>query len=1689
MEQSVVRLLNGSVVCAIPDCATQLCFNVTFVLKHFRVLHPTLAAVNRSDLSSDLQRLALQLFVHEHGNIRCISCSATVLASTAASLQLHLRAFHNLRNVPAELLASICDQQPVVSPTSPQQQSHSDQRELALFCADATCDYAVSLSSHTQAEARRLLHQHLKHHGASYFDETMNLLQRAQAAQTGFAVKRGKRCRKDPSTNVLPAATSTASSPITTTTTVTTLALPSTSTPRSTSSPAPFSTKRSEQSLSVASSAHVTVPYYSSTGNVMKDEALTATLTGRYSIVNLHPVLTASLSSLKLCDEAIKSASPIYKSIEWWVDDQWYTTICTEGALAWYSWVQPCPDGHGAASMETLHRISLGLIDVAIDCAIVGRMIHPGIAGGLSTTSSFTDDRDDVAARLPSRYGLSVLQNASRHRYAAELVKVLLYFNNVCISKHGVPLIGSSFDSMETSIARGYLFQMLFDLEWPEGNHPAKLGTIAQAVAASCLVDSRLPGENSEPLTLKDLRLVPASRLAATCSAMVYVLKCIIVINRRHSTIKNRPTFFDTSRSGSQLAAIKLNYDHMPETEHAFQKAMLFDFVESAKRNTPVYWFCPSGFGGEGASHIGVLEISAAVTQATTHCSRLLKEMLETLSVSPGIVDLLTLAHSNLLFHTNQTVGHFHSDMTSLPLSEEELQELSADDIGIFVTAKAEKYKDDHSATTTQHAQLIKLLKDFESHLVFLVHLSSGGPGRAQDVFDLMLGHTSTSGRIEHLTNIAMRIESIVHKRPDHQHVERNVISRFPTYSTCKLVSVYVSIVRGLFPNHQRLWSPLLKDKEDLIDAFNRAAASSFRVPMQFNAWRHLSQLLISKGDEHIRRIGNEIAWPGSKDLDAIVNEGQINSGEPSITNVLTQQLGHSTTTAIRSYATRDVAMEKWRQSSRTMQTFLELPGIDPVSTKSLPSDSGANDDFPSLFPSYAVSRDEQLSFVATMLSKAFEGLGPRREPTTMQLDLSFACLNGRSDVIVVGGCGTGKSAAYLVTGWAAMQKRSAVLLLCPQNNVAMCAEHTCHGSNLPCMRVQEDQESHDYVSMLLATSGQGLNVGVFIVTFETIAQSPTFKFLIKALRQYNLLSRVIVDEVHICLSSYYWRMCFNTCGNLPHKIGYNIPWIFTTATLPDAAMQPYQRFWHLGTRPVLCLRSKVDIPSHIYVSVETVTPRDNSQKKLEDILKAWFSASTENWRADRVMVLCVSKAEATKTAQRLLQHKPTFGIEDGDAVAVITAESTNEQTTAAIHGAKVIVCTTVLASSVNIPRLNGIIVYKTTYSMADLVQAFGRVGRDGSASRAVLLWSASSHGNFFPPEDHEPEMTCLAWANGSTRLHSKLRPTFAPSGVLAFAQSNECRRVHIANMFNAAGTNNSGTACGLLFEGVKIDYNESFCDRCLFDAQRSLMGDFDQEPIKEEEQSSIPNTQEEPLQTSEPKEGDWHPSDDDDVEFILRAERATPGDDCSAMIGEIFRQLHEILQTKAPLDTVESPPCFLCGSRSCQGIRDEHSQKPCPGRQKLSKYNQRIVCYGCGGSHFRKDCLFWVKGEQPKVVTSLHRCYDCYLPQHAMGTVSFHSNDDHRSGNSRLCRARGKNIFGVLTCAINCRDDILKAFSDAHVTHVSSLPPQYSDDKNHNGARFNEYWTWLFQISSLREDLLNVDVWLLYLLEECLDH
>ena len=189
-------------------------------------------------------------------------------------------------------------------------------------------------------------------------------------------------------------------------------------------------------------------------------------------------------------------------------------------------------------------------------------------------------------------------------------------------------------------------------------------------------------------------------------------------------------------------------------------------------------------------------------------------------------------------------------------------------------------------------------------------------------------------------------------------------------------------------------------------------------------------------------------------------------------------------------------------------------------------------------------------------------------------------------------------------------------------------------------------------------------------------------------------------------------------------------------------------------------------------------------------------------------------------------------------------------------------------------------------------------------------------------------------------------------------------------------------------------------------------------------------------------------------------------------------------------LEDLSNVRCIFCYTGSCNGFRNDHIAKMCEKRSSMVTHQHKMICFGCGGPHIKKDCSFRPKTGRPEVLANVARCYLCFLPQHAQCGYSFHGGEAGLSGGSHsqnaVCCHRGDQAFALLSAFYWSRQHLHELFMTCHEAHVAQIPPHHTNSAPAGGKHgFPRYWEWLWQLSSVGNSVRHLDIVLSFMLKQ----
>ena len=1318
--------------------------------------------------------------------------------------------------------------------------------------------------------------------------------------------------------------------------------------------------------------------------------------------------------------------------------------ICQEGVVSWFSMASQSQH----LQLSTLRQAATTFLLQAQQANAVALMIRPSLSGSLTWNEPFDDDDNNRPDTAFNR-GLSTLTLPTITRYALVLARAIQFLINLHGDAVSLPT-DDELCALDPSQVAHTVCDYLLLSEWPNNVQQPKIGPLAQAAIALSLKDIRGPAHSSTPVTSsRHLGLVSAPELASISSALMSAIKSAIVLARVFNS--NQAFSFQNSASATQLAKIRRLYGELHTA--AANTDVMIDEHQSAVRGTLVLRIVHEA---RQPVYVWLNEICNAVNHALAHCANLFRQLLNNFQLPQDVVlQLVSFSSPTMLFKPNgSTLADFSADQTLAELCTEHHQ-FSIINFGLDlckVLQQQLRVSDDQFRQST-----LKIMSKLQPFLVFLTHVVSGAPGRSADLLNLSFRGTADDVCIVHAqSENQLRIVTLIHKHATRQAGSLKSVQRHPTYSVGVALSLW-STLRTAMDKSSSLWLPGTKEI-DILDNWRTAALTCFMFHMDWNHWRFVAQFIISEYAGDIQAISNELR-SGSGLSYSTINEVDYSSvARTSASALLSQGFGHTLSTANSHYLATSTSNNDWLFANVAYQRLLQLrERIDVAASQPQASMS--------LVPDETTSGDEKSLFALELLETVYHSTSFRSkvQETSVQL-----MLEGTHDMIVISGCGSGKSALFLTAAEAARRQQKAVFVLCPRSDVVQAASALAKDAALPVI-VFGDSDATTTSFIQDAIEGT-LRFCLLIATFDNVADSGILSSLIESMQQRQMLSRIIVDEVHVVLQSVSWRHCFSTCGNLQSLFDLRVPWILTSATLPMACVSSVVDFFTLGFRPIEVVKGDTGLAPNLSFNVQRVD-RDLFATAAQ-MLRATFHQDNPQLPR-RMMVLVLTRHDMVSMLNAIERDDDLVQL--GAAMFSSETDFHSAEVQTRLANDRILICTTILSSAVNLVDLDEILIIGSQYSLIDVLQAVGRIGRDGHVANATLLFSDISHSIVFGQPGSQKltdsYSSPLTWA-GPLIADSKLRAAFTPEGVKQLSQFGGCRRNFFANYFDGVESGDTNKTC--------LQLRLALCDVCR------------QQPGRTEEVTTPSYVAATDDRDDDSSAVMYATSMDDDYNidarqdtptgsvqvFSIAAERQLYSEDgVSAIAHSVFATLKKAITDL----TQRSNGCFMCGETKCNGFRNEASgYRPCAGRTKMAgPWPNGPICFACSGAHMKTDCPYRHVDLRKIEGVAVPRCFFCMLPQHEIEGISFHENAVSCGGeeSKRRCRALGDKIFPVLCASYAMREAQWANFMQTWGSYLQGTPPTLRVQE------FHKFMAWLFLPSPTRCGLLNLDILLSFVL------
>ena len=310
---------------------------------------------------------------------------------------------------------------------------------------------------------------------------------------------------------------------------------------------------------------------------------------------------------------------------------------------------------------------------------------------------------------------------------------------------------------------------------------------------------------------------------------------------------------------------------------------------------------------------LGSRRITNAVSQAKALCAHLFREIYSLIGL-PDVITAHMTSFGQPLFRFKPQSG----DICDFSLVD---PEVNLEDTSLSVEQFGLDLKDivlqwiTHAAVSDR-SLLLKPMKQLQSYVILLLHITGGGPGRSAD--DLLLSHVATTDRtmcIVALTMSQLQVNSLIHKHLNRQTGSLFGILRHPTYTVnciLSLWSVLVSAVKvsGIeqlnsndLPNS--IWMSSMTS-EKLIQCWKNATETTFLLKIDWSVWRLVVQHLFCEHSGDLQQFGQEITTPGAQQYAQLAAVDHSTVAKSSVSGILTRNMGHTLATGKHWYLNQD---------------------------------------------------------------------------------------------------------------------------------------------------------------------------------------------------------------------------------------------------------------------------------------------------------------------------------------------------------------------------------------------------------------------------------------------------------------------------------------------------------------------------------------------------------------------------------------------------------------------------------------------------------------------------------------------------------------------------------------------------------------------------------------------------------------
>lgn len=624
--------------------------------------------------------------------------------------------------------------------------------------------------------------------------------------------------------------------------------------------------------------------------------------------------------------------------------------------------------------------------------------------------------------------------------------------------------------------------------------------------------------------------------------------------------------------------------------------------------------------------------------------------------------------------------------------------------------------------TTLKEIEARRYISAFDDScrvLCALIHLSSGMPARATEICEYRLVNGTSARNIYFVDGQILIISR--YNKSNSLTGRNNVILRFLPESISKLVAVWVTTIRpvygmlvgqvfGVERQSSAMKYCFVKEgtcftSQDVRECFEEATLKYPGRELKFSLYRHVAKHFV----KNVLHLGNR-----QSDLD----EGE--GGGSSQDGVEDTQFGHSSRTADTVYGRneneaifREYVMRDFKQMSSKWHDFLingigtgdanvVIPGssITAAIRSARESDlaqfrqnhllSSVSVEAPSQTPvadgTNLITKEEFIRVKALLTSTTgFDQFKSHEQ----RLSVALSCFSS-VDLLSIIPTGGGKSLIFVL--YALLMKRNGgkCVVIIPTKS----------------LQQQLGLASRSFGLSESNTLFEESHADIFFLTPEAFVTSSCQVALYRMIHS-GSLKRIFVDEAHMVITDAGYRVDFTKLVHLKH---FNVNLTFLSGSMSPSTAEELIRMFKRHGRMFKVIRSCSNRKNLCYRVMKRGGISD-----LDSILSTFTDSLIGPSRA-------IIYVHSIAAVQRLLDSSQ-FKDSMTPYCSEMTDSENNHSTQNWLNGNKrIMVATSGFGVGIDYPSVRLVVCFGIPYSMEDMVQQFGRSGRDGLKSNVILL-------------------------------------------------------------------------------------------------------------------------------------------------------------------------------------------------------------------------------------------------------------------------------------------------------------------------------------------------------------------------------